>query len=91
MGSWSTVGYQLKFMNCDIDFLLSVLIAAKEKGAKTVNFYRGTHECKTNPDSLDFVLDRKDTPVENMLVYGDKPDQVHLEIPIISIYRIVSI
>lgn len=75
-------------MNCDIDFLLSVLIAAKEKGAKTVNFYRGTRECKTNPDSLDFVLDCKDTPVENMLVYGDKPGQVHLELPIVSINKI---
>jgi len=72
-------------MNCDIDFLLSVLIAAKEKGAKTVNFYRDTDECNTNPYSLDFVLDCKDTPVEDMLVYGDKPGQVHLEIRIISI------
>ena len=75
-------------MNCDIDFLLSVLIAAKEKGAKTVNFYRGAVDCIKYPGSLDFVLDCDNRLIENMLIHGNLPGQVHLELPIVSINKI---
>jgi len=72
-------------MNCDIEFLLTMLNAAKAKGATSVNFYRRSSESKTNPTSLDFVLDCENIKVDDMLIYGHKPNQIHLELPIVAI------
>jgi hypothetical protein len=66
----------------DINNVIKVLEQAQKLGAKTVSFYRVQRECKDNPNSLDFILDYDSINVNDLLVYGDKPDQIHLELAI---------
>ncbi len=67
-----------------IDHLLSLLNAAKEKGATTVSFYRISKECIDNPKQLDFVVDPKLVLSDNLLVYGD-PNKMHCELCIVPL------
>lgn len=66
----------------NIDNLILALEHAKGLGAKTVSFYRVEKECKDNSKTLDFILDSNLLNINDMMIYGEKPEQIHLELPI---------